>query len=85
MAVINGERPVQEVFLLPLNDDGSPGIPGEYVNLPPPSDPPYILRFEIGGTSSICRQGSLWFNLPKPGHDFEKDSFQELKYDVVER
>lgn len=68
-----------QVYLLPLRDDGSPDIPGGYVYLPPPSDPPYTLRFVIEGTSSICRNGSLWVNIPPQGTQFDRSKFQQFK------
>lgn len=69
------------VHELPLHDDGSPDIAGEppYIYLPPPSDPPYFVRFVIEGTSSICRQGSLWVNIPGKGEAFDRKSFKEYK------
>ena len=69
-----------EIYLLPLTDQGAPDVPGEYVYLPPPTEPAYQLRFEIEGTSSICRQGSLWVNIPLPGTIFRRDQFQEYKW-----
>ncbi|KAI9814789.1 MAG: hypothetical protein M1827_003055 [Pycnora praestabilis] len=48
-----------EVYLLPLTDEGAPDVPGTYIYLPPPTNPPYVVRFAIHGTSSICRKGSL--------------------------
>lgn len=73
------------VHLLPLRDDGSPDVAGEpaYIYLPSPTNPPYSVRFEIEGTSSICRQGSLWVNLPAKGEKFDRKSFKEYKW--VER
>lgn len=68
-----------QVYLLPLRDDGSPDIPGGYVYMPPPSDPPYVLRFVIEGTSSICRNGSLWVNIPPQGDRFDRSKFQQFK------
>ncbi len=70
----------QEIHLLSLTDQGAPDVPGEYIYLPPPSEPPYKLRFEIEGTSSICRQGSLWVNIPPPGGTFRRDKYQEYKW-----
>ena len=67
----------QEVYLLPLTDNGAPDVPREYIYLPPPSD--YILRFAIGGASSICRFGSLWTNIPLPGEKFSRHNFREYK------
>jgi glycogen debranching enzyme len=69
----------QEVYLLPLTDSGAPGVPGGYIYLPPPTEPAYIVRFTIEGTSSICRQGSLWVNAPVLGKDFKRDHYQEYK------
>ena len=70
----------QEVYLLQLTDSGAPAVPNEYTYLPPPTDPPYFLRFEIEGTSSICRQGSLWVNIPKSGKPFRRHEYQEYKW-----
>lgn len=69
----------QEVFLLPLTDDGTPDVPGRYIYLPPPSEPAYVVRFAVEGTSSICRQGSLWVNIPGPGEHFRRNHFQAYK------
>lgn len=69
----------REVYLLPLNDDGSPDVPGGYICLSPKSTAPIIVRFAIEGTSSICRQGSLWVNINKDGEEFRRDKFRELK------
>ena len=71
--------PVQEVYLLPLTDEGAPDISGQYIYLPQPSDPPYVLRFAIEGTSSICRQGSLWVNIPARGETFQRHQYREYK------
>ncbi|RKF73537.1 Glycogen debranching enzyme [Golovinomyces cichoracearum] len=68
-----------EVYLLPLNDDGSPDVPGGYIYLTPKGNNPIIVRFIIEGTSSICRNGSLWVNIPKKGEDFQRHNFQEYK------
>lgn len=70
----------QEVYLLPLKDNGAPDVPGQYIYLPPPSNPSYVVRFAIEGTSSICRQGSLWVNVPTAGEPFLRDQFQEFKW-----
>ena len=69
----------QEVYLLPLTDDGAPDIQGQYIFLPPPTDPPYCVRFEIEGTSSICREGSLWVNIPAIGESFERGKYREYR------
>ncbi|KAJ5267653.1 Glycogen debranching enzyme [Penicillium angulare] len=71
--------PSRQIYLLPLKDDGSPDIPGDYVYLPPSTDPGYVLRFIIEGTSSICRQGSLWVNIPEEGKAFDRQSFREFR------
>jgi glycogen debranching enzyme len=68
-----------EVYLLPLNDDGSPDVPGGYIYLTPKSDEPITVRFAIEGTSSICRHGSLWVNIPEKGQDFRREQFREFK------
>ena len=68
-----------EVYLLPLNDDGSPKVAGEYIYLSPNSPEPFTIRFQIEGTSSICRHGSLWVNFPEPGVEFRRDKFREFK------
>lgn len=69
-----------EVYLLPLNDDGSPQVKGEYIYLAPRCGDPVTIRFAIEGTSSICRHGSLWVNIPEKGEKFQRDSFREIKY-----
>ncbi|OAQ87553.1 glycogen debranching enzyme [Purpureocillium lilacinum] len=68
-----------EVYLLPLNDDGSPQVAGEYIYLAPRSSDPVTVRFAIEGTSSICRHGSLWVNIPDKGAEFRRDKFREYK------
>ncbi|KPM45397.1 Glycogen debranching enzyme [Neonectria ditissima] len=68
-----------EVYLLPLNDNGSPDVPGEYIYLAPKTDHPVTVRFAIEGTSSICSHGSLWVNIPEHGEDFRRDHFREYK------
>ncbi|CAF9943547.1 MAG: hypothetical protein ALECFALPRED_000598 [Alectoria fallacina] len=73
------DNKAEEVWLLPLTDDGAPEVPSGYIYLPPPTDPPYILRFEIEGMSSICRQGSLWLNIPIPGELFRRDKYQRYE------
>ncbi|KAJ5887595.1 Glycogen debranching enzyme [Penicillium taxi] len=69
----------KQVYLLPLKDDGSPDIPGGYIYLPPATGAGYILRFIIEGTSSICRQGSLWVNMPEEGSAFDRHSFRQFR------
>ncbi len=69
----------QLVYVLPLNDDGSPDVKDEYIYLPPPAETPYIVRFAIEGTSSICREGSLWVNIPGKGEEFDRKRFREFK------
>ncbi|KAI3559250.1 glycogen debranching enzyme [Colletotrichum abscissum] len=68
-----------EVYLLPLNDDGSPQVAGEYIYLAPKTNDPVTIRFAIEGTSSICRHGSLWVNIPEQGAEFHRDQFREFK------
>jgi glycogen debranching enzyme len=68
-----------EVYYLPLHDDGSPDVPGGYIYLEPKSTAPITVRFAIEGTSSICRHGSLWTNVPEPGKEFIRDQFREFK------
>lgn len=68
----------RQVYLLPLKDDGSPDVLGEYLYLPPPTDPPYLLRFVIEGSSSICK-GSLWVNIPENGRLFDRSKFRGFK------
>jgi glycogen debranching enzyme len=68
-----------EVYLLPLNDDGSPDVPGGYIYLSPRTTAPITVRFAIEGTSSICRHGSLWVNINKDGEEFRRDKFREFK------
>lgn len=70
----------QEVYLLPLSDDGAPSVPRQYIYLKAPTDPAYLVRFEIEGTSSICRQGSLWVNIPEPGKPFCRDHFRRYEW-----
>ena len=67
------------VYLLPLNDDGSPDVLGSYIYLPPPSTPAWSIRFAIEGASSMCRQGSLWVNIPTEGKEFDRNSYREFK------
>ncbi|KAI4253611.1 MAG: hypothetical protein L6R42_007517, partial [Xanthoria sp. 1 TBL-2021] len=75
----NSPPTAQEVYYLPLNDAGHPDVPGGYIYLPAPTDPAYIIRFAIEGTSSICREGSLWVNIPKKGENFHRHAFHEFK------
>ncbi|KAI0177104.1 glycogen debranching enzyme [Pestalotiopsis sp. NC0098] len=70
-----------EVYVLPLKDNGAPDVPGEYIYLATKSQAPITIRFTIEGTSSICRQGSLWVNIPEHGSSFHRDSFREYKLD----
>ncbi|KAI1497217.1 glycogen debranching enzyme [Biscogniauxia marginata] len=68
-----------EVYLLPLKDNGAPDVPGEYIYFATPSSDPVTVRFTIEGTSSICRQGSLWVNIPERGAEFHRNKFREYK------
>ena len=72
-------RASPEIWLLQLTDDGAPDVPSGYIYLPPPTDPAYILRFQIEGASSICRQGSLWVNIPAPGAPFRRDQYRRYE------
>lgn len=69
----------QAVYQLPLTDAGAPDVKGTYIYLPPPTDPAYVIRFQIEGTSSICRHGSLWVNIPHKGDKFQRDRYHEYK------
>ncbi|KAL5379066.1 hypothetical protein DPSP01_008701 [Paraphaeosphaeria sporulosa] len=72
----------QDVYLLPLADNGAPKVDGQYILLPPPNkDSPYHVCFEVQGTSSICREGSLWVNIPAKGEKFQRDHYREYKLD----
>ncbi|CAN8099855.1 unnamed protein product [Discula destructiva] len=66
-----------EVYQLPLKDDGSPDVAGEYVYIAPNTQEPITIRFTIEGTSSICRHGSLWVNIPEQGQEFQRHQFRE--------
>ncbi|KAI0013537.1 glycoside hydrolase family 13 protein [Xylariaceae sp. FL0662B] len=68
-----------EVYLLPLKDNGAPDVPGGYIYLATRSNDPITIRFTIEGTSSICRQGSLWVNIPEHGAEFHRNQFREYK------
>jgi glycogen debranching enzyme len=67
------------IYLLPLNDDGSPDVPGGFIYLPPPDSPEYSLRFVIEGSSSICRDGTLWVNIPEIGKPFDRSAYRGFK------
>ena len=69
----------QDVYILPLTDEGAPDVPGRYIYLPPPTEVPYIVRFAVEGTSSVCRKGTLWVNIPSKGAEFERSNFREYK------
>lgn len=71
-----------EVYVLPLKDDGAPDVVGEYIYLAARSQDPITIRFTIEGTSSICRQGSLWVNIPDKGVEFHREAFREFKYEA---
>ena len=68
-----------EIYLLPLKDDGSPDVPGGYIYLTPKTNRPITVRFAIEGSSSICRHGSLWVNIPEEGAEFQREQFREFK------
>lgn len=73
------QQRTQDVYLLPLRDDGSPDIAGDYIYLPPCTHPNYKIRFQIEGTSSVCRQGSLWVNIPTKDQPFDRQKYHEYK------
>ncbi|KAK2733736.1 hypothetical protein FQN57_001963 [Myotisia sp. PD_48] len=50
----------ETVYVVPVGDDGSPATQHGYITLPPPTDPPYVVRFLLEGSSPITRKGSLW-------------------------
>ncbi|PHH81883.1 hypothetical protein CDD82_7639 [Ophiocordyceps australis] len=68
-----------EVYLLPLNDDGSPDVAGQYIYLTPRSSDAITVRFAIEGTSSVCRHGSLWVNIPERGVEFRRNDFRQFE------
>lgn len=68
-----------EVYLIPLRDDGSPDVRHNYIYLVPNAKDPVTVRFVIEGTSSICRHGSLWVNIPELGQEFRREKFREFK------
>ncbi len=70
---------IRQVYNLPLTDAGAPDVPNEYIYLPAPTEPAYYLRFAIEGTSSICRQGSLWVNFPLNDQPFDRNRYHEFK------
>ena len=78
LAPATGAAP-QTVYLLPLTDAGAPDVPGTYIYLPPPTEPAYCVRFQIEGTSSICREGSLWVNITAKGEKFQRTQYREYK------
>ncbi|EEQ32685.1 glycogen debranching enzyme [Microsporum canis CBS 113480] len=67
------------VYVVRLNDNGSPDAYNEYVNLPPPTSPPYSLRLQFEGSSPLCRHGSLWVNIPLVDEEFQRDKYREYK------
>ena len=77
---VQGTFASQEVYSLPLNDYGVPDVPGQYIYLKAPTNPAYVVRFEIEGTSSICQQGSLWVNIPEPGKSFRRKEFRRYEW-----
>lgn len=79
MAPPQTRQSTRTVYQLPLTDAGAPDVPNQYVYLPPPTSPPYHLRFAIEGTSSICRDGALWVNIPAEGEEFKRSKFRQYK------
>lgn len=72
--------PKKTTYTLPLSSrDASPAVPRGYVLLPPPTDPPYTLRLEIRGSSPVCRQGTLWVNIPESAEEFDREAFRAFK------
>ncbi|GBF62091.1 glycogen debranching enzyme [Trichophyton mentagrophytes] len=67
------------VYVVHLNDNGSPDAHHSYVNLPPPTSPAYSLRLQFEGSSPLCRYGSLWVNIPSAGEEFRRDRYREYK------
>lgn len=67
------------IYQLPLTDAGAPDVLNQYVYLPAPTSPPYHLRFAIEGTSSICREGSLWVNIPLEGEEYDRSKYRQYK------
>ncbi|KAF3483763.1 glycogen debranching enzyme [Arthroderma uncinatum] len=67
------------VYAVRLNDNGAPDAHHDYINLPPPTKPPYVLRFQFEGSSRVCRHGSLCVNIPCAGEKFRRDKYCEHK------
>lgn len=67
------------VYVVHLNDNGSPDAHHSYVNLPPPTSPAYSLRLQFEGSSPLCRYGSLWVNIPPASEEFRRDKYREYK------
>ena len=74
-----GVQHTQAIYRLPLKDNGAPDVPGGYLYLPPPTTPAYKIRFVIEGTSSVCREGSLWVNIPTEGAKFDRKTYKQYK------
>ena len=74
-------NPKNTIYTLPLSShDASPAVPRAYVLLPPPTDPPYTLRLELQGSSPVCRQGTLWMNIPEDSEtEFKREAFRTFK------
>ena len=70
-----------QVYLLPLTDDGSPDLSRGYVYLPPPTSPRYLLRFVLECRSAIFNKGTLWVNIPGDGKAaFNPAAFRGFEY-----
>ena len=67
------------IYRLNIDDAGAPDVDGGYINLPAPESP-YTLRFSIQGTSSICREGNLWVNVPEGDEAFEREKFRAIPF-----
>lgn len=75
---------MDDIYLLRLQDDGSPDVSSSgYIYLPAPTDPVYSLRIAIEGTSSICREGTLWINIPEPGKAFVRSVYRPYSWVVI--
>lgn len=68
-----------EVYLLPVNDNGSPQVENEYIYLQPQPNDPVIVRFVIDGASPLCRNGSLFVNIPDKGQPFDRAKYRQYK------
>ncbi|BFZ57850.1 bifunctional 4-alpha-glucanotransferase/amylo-alpha-1,6-glucosidase [Savitreella phatthalungensis] len=70
-----------DVYLIRLDDKGSPRIDGSYIKLPPPFQP-YTLRFELEGTSTLCSGTSNVFKTNAPLS--KQDKFVRSQYRSID-